>query len=73
LEVILIEELNPKIVGHEGTPVEEGDQLHHRKSAVGAFPERKTHYRRRELSTGREVVIVETLLEVVLPEHEGDD
>jgi hypothetical protein len=73
LEIILVEELNPKIVGHERTPVEEGDQLHHRESAVSTGPERKTHYRRWELSTGRDIYIVKALLEVVLPEDESDD
>ena len=72
-QVILIEELNPEVIGHKGAPVEEGDELHNGKSAVRAGPERKAHYGWRELLTGREVMIVKALLKVVLPEEESED
>jgi len=69
----LIEELDPKVIGHERAPVEEGNQLHHCESTVSAAPERKAHYGWRESSSGRKVFIVEAFLEVVLPEQEGND
>lgn len=71
MQVFLIEELNPKVVGHKGSPVEERDHLHHRESTVGAGPDGRAHYGWRESLTGR-VFIVDTLLEVVLPKQEGD-
>lgn len=69
----MVEELNPEVIGHERAPVQEGDQLHDGKSAVSAGPERKTHYWWRKLSTGGNIMAVETLLEVVLPEEEGEN
>lgn len=71
--MVLVEELNPKVVGHKRAPVEEGNQLHHCESAVSAGPERKAHYRWGESSSGRKVLIVEPFLEIVLPEQEGSD
>ena len=69
----MIEELNPKVVGHKRAPVEEGNQLHHCEPAVSAGPERKAHDRWRESSSGRKVFIIESFLEIVLPEQEGND
>jgi hypothetical protein len=72
-EVVLVEELNPKVIRHERTPIEEGDQLHDGESAVGTGPERQAHYGWGQLSTSREMFAIKAPFEVVLPEEKGSD
>lgn len=69
----MVEELNPKVVGHERTPVEEGNHLHDCESAISTSPEGKAHYGWRVFPSGRELLVAETFLQVMLPEEESDD